>query len=43
MTEFGKYDVFDENAETALKELGELLGKHMPKGYGFVLVKGYVS
>ena len=31
----GNYEVRDEKAEKALKEIGELLGKAMPEGYGF--------
>lgn len=32
------YQVFDENAEVALKEVGDILNKAMPEGYGFVFL-----
>lgn len=32
------YQVFDENAEIALKQVGELLKNAIPKNYGFVFL-----
>jgi hypothetical protein len=32
------YQVHDENAEIALKEVGQILDKAMPEGYGFVFL-----
>lgn len=32
------YQVFDENAEIALKKVGEMLKKAIPENYGFVFL-----